>query len=760
MTRGRYALASAVIAVALVEALAIVLALAVPEKRGLWLIAGLSMPLLWTAAELLRRDKEALRFSVAGAAVMIAMSLGVFAARAVGLIDAANSDLALRLAGVASGLIVAGFGNVIPKRLVRFDPADPARKLALQRFTGRVIVLAGLANALIWAIAPMDRAALWSMAPLLGALGLVIVRCTRWRAARGAGLLSIAAFFLFFLLAPAARAEEVWTGDWHGTIATPTGGLRLVLTVRAGAGAGGALSAELESIDQAPGQKIPVAPIAIANGHMTFSIPAIGATYDGTWQADANRFHGTFHQGADLPLDFERGAGAAAPVVTGLDGRWQGSITRNGVDLRLVLRIATGEHGTIASLDSPDQMAMGVPVTGLALVGRTVRFTIPVTSSHYDGLLALDGRRIDGIWRREGYPDAVVDFVRADQSAAAGPRARPQLPHPPFPYRSEEVHFANPRAAGVTLAGTLTMPEGHGPFAAAILITGSGPQDRDETLLGHKPFAVLADYLTRHGIAVLRYDDRGVAASTGTQAGATSADFATDANAAFAYLRTRPEIAPDAIGFVGHSEGGMIGPLAAVDNRQVAFLVLMAGPGTDIRSLMEAQRRAIGQSMGASAADLDRSAPIEAVLFSISASDRSDADARAAMRAALSDAALAAAGIPVAQRDMMIDRVMDPWFRYFAHYDPAPVLRRIRVPVLAINGSLDRQVVPEPNLAAIRAALAGDRDVTVTELPGLNHLFQTAHNGGIGEYADIEETMAPVALATIADWINHRFPRH
>lgn len=757
MNRGRYALASAVIAVAVVEALAIVLALSVPEKRAFWLIAGLAMPLLWTAAELMRRDKEALRFSVAGAAVMIAMSLGVFAARAAGLIDGANSDLGLRLAGVASGLIIAGFGNVIPKRLVRFDPADPARKLALQRFTGWVIVLAGLANALIWALAPMDRAALWSMVPLLGALALVIVRCTRWRGARGAGLLSIAAVFFLFLLAPAARAQPAWTGDWHGTIATPTGGLRLVLTIHAGAG--GALTAELESIDQAPGQKIPVTPIAIANGRMTFSIPAIGATYDGAWQSEANRFHGTFHQGADVPLDFERGAGAVNPVVAGLDGRWQGSINRNGVELRLIVRISTGIHGTIASLDSPDQMAAGVPIAGLTRDHRVVTFDVPVTSSHYRGALSDDGNRIDGTWTRAGYPDAAVNFVRAQPSAATQPRLRPQTPRPPFPYRSEEVHFANPRGAGVTLAGTLTLPDGHGPFAAAILITGSGPQDRDETLLGHKPFAVLADFLTRHGIAVLRYDDRGVGGSSGTYAGATSADFATDANAAFAYLRTRREIAANAIGFVGHSEGGMIGPLAAIDNPQVGFLVLMAGPGTDIRSLMEAQRRAIGQSMGASTADLDRSAPIEAQLFAISASERSDADARAAARAELTDAALAAAGIPVTQRDAMIDRVMDPWFRYFARYDPAPALRRIRVPVLAINGSLDRQVVPAANLAAIRAALAGDSDVTITELPGLNHLFQTAHSGGVGEYADIEETMAPAALVAIADWINHRFPR-
>jgi hypothetical protein len=185
MNRGRYALASAVMAVALVEALAIALALAQPEKRALWLIGLFSMPLLWTLAELMGRDKETLRFSIAGAGVMVGLSLGVLVARATGLIDPANSDFGLRLAGVASGVIIMGFGNVIPRKLVRFDPADPARKLALQRFSGWVIVLAGLVNALVWAIAPMDRAALISMVPLVTALALITLRCTRWRRAQG-----------------------------------------------------------------------------------------------------------------------------------------------------------------------------------------------------------------------------------------------------------------------------------------------------------------------------------------------------------------------------------------------------------------------------------------------------------------------------------------------------------------------------------------------------------------------------------------------
>ena len=567
-------------------------------------------------------------------------------------------------------------------------------------------------------------------------------------------LIAIAAFLLAALLAVPAQAQENWTGDWHGTLVTPGGGLRLVLTIRAGAD--GALAAELESVDQAPGRRIPVTPIAVANGRMTFSIPLIGATYEGTWNPQTGRFTGTFSQGAAMALELARGAGEAQPVIAGLDGHWQGILNRNGVDLRLVLRISTGPHGTIASLDSPDQMAMALPVAGLAREGEIVSFSIPASGASWRGTIA--GDRMTGTWTRAGAPDAEVAFARGQSTAAAGPRARPQLPHAPFPYRTEEVRFANPRASGVTLAGTLTLPEGRGPFAAAILITGSGAQDRDETIFGHKPFAVLADHLTRAGIAVLRYDDRGVGASTGAQAGATSADFATDANAAFAFLAARPEIDRRAIGFIGHSEGGLIGPLATVDNEDVAFLVLMAGPGTNSRALMEAQRRAIGQAAGMSAAELDRSAPIQDLLFTEAAAPGSAAEAEARLRAALTDERMQAAGVPPATRDGMIQRMLDPWFRYFARYDPAPVLARIRVPVLAINGALDRQVVPRDNLAGIRAAMAGNRDLTAIELPGLNHMFQTARTGGIGEYAEIEETFAPAAMATISGWIKARFP--
>jgi pimeloyl-ACP methyl ester carboxylesterase len=575
-------------------------------------------------------------------------------------------------------------------------------------------------------------------------------------------LLSILAALLAVLLAPPANAtqdaaQESWTGDWNGALTLPGGQqLRLIVTIAA---APGGHSGQLESVDQAPGHKIPMESLAISDGRLTFAIPALRVVYEGRWDAARNLFAGTFTQnGNPLPFDLARGAGAAQPAISGLDGVWDSRIRRNNAELRFILRVATGAVGTVALFDSPDTMTGGLAVTGLAREGREVRFIVPAGESSFHGTLSEDGTQMRGRWSRSGYPDIETIFTRRNAAAASAPR-RPQEPHPPFPYRSEEVRIPNPRAPGVTLAGTLTLPPGEGPFPAAILISGSGAQDRDEALMGHKPFAVLADHLTRAGIAVLRYDDRGTARSTGDFQGATSADFATDAAAAFAFMRGRREIDRAAIGYIGHSEGALIGPLAAAESPGLAYMVLLAGPGERTRTLLEAQRRAIGESMGMSEAELAQAGLMHARLAEIAAGDRPQAEAEAAMRAVMSDTAIAGSGILPAQRDMLIARLLDPWFRWFLRYDPAPALGALRMPVLALNGALDRQVLPAANLAGIRAATAGNRDVTVTELPGLNHLFQTARTGGIGEYAQIEETMAPVVLRIVADWIRARFPR-
>lgn len=545
-------------------------------------------------------------------------------------------------------------------------------------------------------------------------------------------------------------------GQWHGALVTPGGELMLVLFVDRAPD--GSLKAELESPDQAPGQKIPVASIKADDGQLAFDMPVIHASFEGRWVPAEQAWSGTFKQGAELPLKLSKGPPPTRPVIAGLDGVWRGKVSRNGVDLRLILHIRTGAGGTAAQLDSPDQLTNGVPVQGLAREGQTVRFRLDVRGVTYEGRLSADMQNMSGIWRAPNMPDTRVDFARSDAAAANAPAKRPQTPQPPFPYRTEEVAFDNPAQSNVHLAGTLTIPEGKGPFPAAILITGSGQQDRDETLLGHKPFAVIADYLTRRGIAVLRVDDRGAGKSTGDVSKATSADFATDANAAFAFLRTRVEIRPDAIGFIGHSEGGMIGPIAMATNKHVAFLVMLAGPGTATQRLLLAQRRAIGVSMGQSEAQIARAEPVMGSLFNALASGATYEEGLAATRALLTPEALAAIGVsPNTNPQVILAQFGNPWFRYFFQYDPAPNLRAIRVPVLAMNGSLDRQVLPAENLAAIKAALKDDRDVTIVQLPGLNHLFQTARTGAVGEYADIEETVAPIALEHMAGWINARF---
>jgi pimeloyl-ACP methyl ester carboxylesterase len=525
-----------------------------------------------------------------------------------------------------------------------------------------------------------------------------------------------------------------------------------------GRNADGSLKAELESPDQAPGAKMTATSISVDGDQLAFAVSSIGVSFKGNWVAADQAWSGTFTQGGDLPLKLTKGLPPAKPAVAGLDGVWTGAITRNAATLRLILRIRTTPQGTVALLDSPDQLANGLPVQDLKHDGQKVSFKLNLAGQSYEGTLSADGASIAGTWTVPGQPAASVNFARSQATAERTLPKRPQMPVAPFPYTVEDVAFDNPAARGVHLAGTLTLPHGNGPFPAAIMITGSGQQDRDETLLGHKPFWVIADYLSRRGIAVLRVDDRGVGKSTGEVAKATSADFATDSNAAFAYLRTRKDIQPTAIGFIGHSEGGMIGPIAMATNKDVAFLVMMAGPGTALDQLMVSQRRLIGVTQGVSEADLNRSEPVMAAVFKAIATGKTSEEGLAAARAVLTPEAMTRLGLPpTTDPQIILAQVGNPWFRYFLQYDPAPNLRAIKVPVLALNGSLDRQVPPGENLAAIKAALKGNKDVTIIELPGLNHLFQTAKTGGVGEYDQIEETVAPAALDQMASWINARF---
>lgn len=335
----------------------------------------------------------------------------------------------------------------------------------------------------------------------------------------------------------------------------------------------------------------------------------------------------------------------------------------------------------------------------------------------------------------------------AQQTTAAD--SRPQTPKPPFPYAAVEVGFDS--APGVRLAGTLTLPPGSGPFPVAVLIHGSGQHDRDETIFGHKPFLVLADSLTRRGIAVLRYDKRGVGGSSGRPLSATVADYAQDAKGAVAFLRGRREIKAGRIGLIGHSEGATVAPMVAAEDPGIAFVVMMAGVGVPGDQALLAQNRAILKAAGGTDAQMDAAEQANRKVYDIVKSDAPDAEVVEKLNATLTSLGLSAdrARASAAQ-------ISAPYFRWFFRYDPQPTLRKLRCPVLAIDGSKDVQVVARQNLPAIRTALKDDPDATVLELPGLNHLFQVADTGGPDEYGRIQETITPSVLKLIGDWVVER----
>ena len=328
-----------------------------------------------------------------------------------------------------------------------------------------------------------------------------------------------------------------------------------------------------------------------------------------------------------------------------------------------------------------------------------------------------------------------------EEKIAAGPR----------PYRQEVVNFVN-AGAGIKLAGTLSIPDGVGPFPAAVLISGSGPTTRDEDVTGHKVFLVLADAFNRRGIAVLRYDKRGVGESAGNFGTATIADFASDAASALAFLRSRPEIVADHVGLVGHSEGGYVAPMVAARDPSVRFVVLMAAPGMRLGQLGRLQTAKIAKASGTPDADIARRLALFDKFYVDLATAKGEEQALAVARADIAQA-VADKIIPSASTGAIFAMLSSPWAREGFGYDPIPALRLLKTRVLALNGSLDLQVPAEENLGPIRAALGGNPQATIVELPNLNHLFQTAKLGTPAEYSEIEETVAPAALKTITDWV-------
>jgi len=460
-------------------------------------------------------------------------------------------------------------------------------------------------------------------------------------------------------------------------------------------------------------------------------------------------------------------AGLAAALWAqpgGIEGTWQGTLHAGAVSLRLALHVGRNDKGELASkLDSLDQGAMGLPVQQTTFSNNKLSLEMPALGARFEGTLSANGSELVGTFTQGApYP---LTLKRVDKIESLN---RPQNPKPPFPYDAVEVAYET--RAGIKIAGTVTVPNGPGPFPAALLITGSGPQDRDETLFEHKPFWVIADYLTRRGIAVLRVDDRGVGKSTGSSSRETLDDMADDVLAGVDHLKGRKEIDAQRIGVIGHSEGGIVGPAAAARSSAIAFVVMLAGTGVDGEHIMYRQAESIMRASGATDAMVARNRAIQEMIFNVLRSEKDDQAALEKMRAgwARMKAATAEAESPQmnagdAAMDAQFQRVLTPEMRSFTFYDPAEALRKLKAPVLAMIGSRDLQVPPSQSLPAITAALAagGNTDFTVMELPGLNHLFQKCNQCTPAEYGTLEETFSPSALEVMGDWlVRHTHAQH
>ncbi len=445
-------------------------------------------------------------------------------------------------------------------------------------------------------------------------------------------------------------------------------------------------------------------------------------------------------------------------------GVWEGSLHAGGAELKLILHVRRAPDGALAAtVDSPNQNAAGLKVDAIDIDGDGMRFEMAALAAVFEGTSDGLGTTITRGFTQGGTTLPLV--LRWQETASE--LNRPQTPREPFPYRAEDVTYEN-AGGGVTLAGTLTIPEGHGPFPAVVLITGSGPQDRDETLFGHKPFLVIADHLTRAGIAVLRVDDRGVGGSTGETRSSTSEDLAGDVGTGVAFLGTKPEIDAARIGLIGHSEGGIIAPMVAVQVPSIAFIVLMAGTGLPGEDILLLQGALIARAGGASEEQIEANRDLQTRIFAVVRSEPDLWVAETRLRLTIKEGLDRLARLHPSETGMVTNSTefveaqlraaQSRWFRYFLTYDPRPMLRKVTCPVLAMDGENDLQVPPRENLAQIQLALTdgGNTRVTVKTLPKLNHLFQTSVTGHVLEYATIEETIAPVALELIASWIKEQ----
>lgn len=430
-----------------------------------------------------------------------------------------------------------------------------------------------------------------------------------------------------------------------------------------------------------------------------------------------------------------------------ITGQWFGVLTFNEISLRINLHVDKTETGYKSTMDSPDQGAKGIPVDVTNFEKSKFKIEILKGGIGYVGEYSSENK-IVGIFTQGGQ-SLPLEFGRGEVELKP---IHSQEPVKPYSYYSEEVKFTNKKDK-ITLSGTLTLPSEKGKFPVVVLISGSGPQNRDEELLGHKPFLVLSDYLSKNGIGVLRFDDRGTEQSEGNFKAATTEDFSRDVEAAVKYLLKRKQVDKKKIGLIGHSEGGIIAPMVAAKMKEVSFIVLLAGIGIPGGDLLLLQQQLIGRSEGIPEEQLEAIKEMNKGAYSIITSNKNTS---------LLKKELTNYYQPILQDKEMVDlyvaQLTSPWMKFFIGYDPSLILKDVKCSVLALNGAKDLQVPSLVNLEAIRSGLekGGNLDFTIKEFPEMNHLFQECETGTIKEYAMLDQTISPIVLEVIAKWIKSK----
>lgn len=441
-----------------------------------------------------------------------------------------------------------------------------------------------------------------------------------------------------------------------------------------------------------------------------------------------------------------------------IKGDWNGYIDLTTSKLEIIVKFTHDDTGYNGSIDIPDQSAYGLKLSKVVYNAPDISFVleVPNAPANFKGVHlgdSISGEFLQASFKGTFYLSSKPREEDKEKSDAS--------------FKEEEIKFSN---GDITFAGTLTLPLKEGKHPAAILITGSGPQNRDENILGFKIFKIIAEHLSANGIAVLRYDDRGVAESTGKSVDeSTSEEFAEDVSAAMEFLRKRNDINPEQIGLIGHSEGGIVAPLTASKRTDVAFIVSIAGTGVNGAEIILEQTKLISLANGEDSARVNKDYDETKVALYMIVNGASGEDLKSLIKKSAEEQF---DNLGETEKSKITDKsewvnektdnayktLTSTWMKYFLKHDPAETWKKITCPVLALFGGLDLQVSVLQNEEPVRLALteAGNKDFEIKVFPKANHLFQEAKTGSTSEYSVLKKEFIDGFLDYILDWISKR----